>query len=66
MITRKALARRTFLRGMGTAVAVPLLDAMTPAFAAVELSVNPPLLVKSPKTLKEALPLVAIVTSEAG
>ena len=34
MITRKALARRTFLRGMGTAVAVPLLDAMTPAFAA--------------------------------
>ncbi|SPF32354.1 conserved exported hypothetical protein [Candidatus Sulfopaludibacter sp. SbA4] len=33
MITRKALARRTFLRGMGTAVALPLLDAMVPAFA---------------------------------
>lgn len=33
-ITRKALSRRTFLRGMGTAVALPLLDAMVPAFAA--------------------------------
>jgi hypothetical protein len=34
MITRKALARRTFLRGMGTAVALPFLDSMIPAFAA--------------------------------
>src|SRR5262249_10626548 len=33
MITRKALARRTFLRGMGTAVALPFLDSMVPAFA---------------------------------
>ncbi len=33
-ITRKALARRTFLRGMGTAVALPFLDAMAPAMAA--------------------------------
>ena len=33
MITRKALPRRTFLRGMGTAVALPFLDAMVPAFA---------------------------------
>ncbi len=33
MITRKALARRTFLRGMGTAVALPFLDAMVPALA---------------------------------
>ncbi len=30
MITRKALPRRTFLRGMGTAVALPFLDAMVP------------------------------------
>ena len=30
----KALGRRTFLRGVGTAVALPFLDAMTPAFAA--------------------------------
>ena len=34
MITRKAIARRTFLRGMGTAVALPFLDSMVPAFAA--------------------------------
>jgi hypothetical protein len=32
-ITRRTLPRRTFLRGMGTAVALPFLDAMTPAFA---------------------------------
>jgi hypothetical protein len=34
MITRKALARRTFLRGAGTAIALPFLDAMSPALAA--------------------------------
>jgi hypothetical protein len=34
MITRKHLARRTFLRGIGTAVSLPFLDAMVPAFAA--------------------------------
>ena len=33
-ITRKALPRRTFLRGMGAAVALPMLDAMTPALSA--------------------------------
>ncbi len=33
-MTGKHLARRTFLRGMGAAVALPFLDAMTPAFAA--------------------------------
>ena len=33
-IMRKALPRRTFLRGMGTAaVALPFMDAMAPAFA---------------------------------
>jgi len=31
---KKALPRRTFLRGMGTALALPLLDAMVPAFTA--------------------------------
>jgi hypothetical protein len=41
MITGKALARRTFLRGMGTAVALPFLDAMTPAFAAKTASKAP-------------------------
>jgi hypothetical protein len=34
MLTRKALSRRTFLRGAGTAVALPFLDAMIPALAA--------------------------------
>ena len=33
-ITRKALRRRTFLRGMGAAVALPMLDAMVPALSA--------------------------------
>ena len=34
IVTRKAISRRTILRGMGTAVALPLLDAMIPALTA--------------------------------
>ena len=34
IITRKHLPRRTFLKGVGAAVALPALDAMTPALAA--------------------------------
>ena len=34
-VTKKALSRRTILRGIGTAVALPFLDAMSPAMAAV-------------------------------
>src|SRR5712692_5809442 len=34
MITKKSLPRRTFLRGLGTTLALPLLDSMVPAFAA--------------------------------
>jgi hypothetical protein len=33
-ITQKALSRRTFLRGTGASLALPLLDAMHPAFGA--------------------------------
>lgn len=33
-VTKKSLPRRTFLRGMGVSLALPLLDAMTPALAA--------------------------------
>src|SRR5436309_1989485 len=33
--TRKAIDRRTVLRGIGSAIALPLLDGMVPAFAAV-------------------------------
>ena len=35
IITKLALPRRTFLRGMGTALALPLLDAMLPALTAM-------------------------------
>jgi len=34
IITRKAIPRRTFLRGMGAAVGLPLLDAMVPSMTA--------------------------------
>jgi len=33
IISRKRLPRRTFLRGMGTVIAIPMLDAMVPAIA---------------------------------
>ena len=33
MVFRRSIPRRTFLRGAGTALALPLLDAMFPAFA---------------------------------
>src|SRR5436190_260608 len=35
IVTRKALSRRTFLRGAGTVLALPLLDAMIPAMTAL-------------------------------
>jgi hypothetical protein len=34
IVTRKAISRRTMLRGIGTAVALPILDAMVPALTA--------------------------------
>jgi Protein of unknown function (DUF1552) len=34
VIFKKAIPRRTFVRGMGATLALPMLDAMTPAFAA--------------------------------
>src|SRR3954469_7350152 len=34
-ITRMSLPRRTFLRGMGAALSLPLLDAMVPALSAM-------------------------------
>ena len=41
-ISKKHLPRRTFLKGLGATVALPLLDAMVPAFAATAT--------KSPRT----------------
>jgi hypothetical protein len=36
IVTKKAIARRTVLRGLGATLALPMLDAMTPAFAATK------------------------------
>jgi hypothetical protein len=43
MITRRHLSRRTLLRGLGTAIALPMFDAMTPAMAAPARSGPAPL-----------------------
>ena len=34
IVTKKAIPRRTILRGLGASLALPFLDAMVPAFAA--------------------------------
>ena len=39
IVTKKAIDRRTLLRGLGAALALPVLDSMTPALTA---SVTPP------------------------
>ncbi len=41
IITKKHLHRRTFLRGIGTTLALPLLDAMVPALAKASTSTPP-------------------------
>ena len=41
ILQRKSLARRTFLRGMGTALALPFLDAMVPALGRGSSVVRP-------------------------
>ena len=40
IVTKKALPRRTFLRGAGVALALPFLDAMVPAFSAAAAPVR--------------------------
>ena len=40
-LTKKALPRRTFLRAMGTTIALPFLDAMVPALSARALKPTP-------------------------
>ena len=42
IITKKALPRRTFLRGMGATVALPLLDAMIPSMTALAATAAEP------------------------
>ena len=41
IITKMALPRRTFLRGVGATLALPMLDAMVPAFGAVSAAAKP-------------------------
>ncbi|MFL6543763.1 MAG: DUF1552 domain-containing protein, partial [Candidatus Udaeobacter sp.] len=42
IVMKKALSRRTFLRGAGTMISLPLLDAMVPALtAAAETPASP-------------------------
>jgi len=43
IVTKLALPRRTFLRGLGAAVALPLVDAMVPAFSATVKSAAKPI-----------------------
>ena len=42
IITKKAISRRTVLRGLGASVALPLLDGMVPAFAALRTAAANP------------------------
>ena len=42
IVTKKALPRRTFLRGLGTTLALPFLDAMVPAFGATTNAAKQP------------------------
>jgi hypothetical protein len=44
IITKKSLPRRTFLRGVGASVALPLLDSMVPALAAPGTSAAKPVI----------------------
>ena len=41
-LTRQSLPRRTFLRGMGATLSLPLLDAMIPAATAATLTAAQP------------------------
>ena len=40
IITRNSVPRRTFLKGLGVAIGLPLLDSMTPALAGARDTIN--------------------------
>ena len=42
-VTKKAISRRTVLRGMGVTLALPLLDSMVPAFTAIAKTAAKPI-----------------------
>ncbi len=59
IITRKHLSRRTVLRGLGAAISLPFLDAMTPAMAGAKAAApatKTHLLAYLPGTLDPAAP----------
>ena len=39
IVSKKALPRRTFIRGLGVSLALPLLDAMVPALSAMRMEI---------------------------
>jgi len=43
LITRKAIPRRTVLRGIGATLALPLLDAMVPSLTALQKTAAKPI-----------------------
>ncbi|MEE8148486.1 MAG: hypothetical protein V3T24_12830 [Longimicrobiales bacterium] len=45
IVTRKALPRRTFLKGVGASVALPLLDTMLPALRNTQAQPGPRLFI---------------------
>ena len=59
LMFKKQLPRRTFLRGMGTVVALPLLDAMVPALSALTATAGKPARIRNgtllsmPRTITE-------------
>ena len=61
-ITRKALPRRTFLRGVGATLALPLLDAMIPAATAASRTLARPVSSAPASTSAMAAPPVASAT----
>ncbi len=42
IITKKAISRRTVLRGLGTTLALPMLDGMVPALTALSRTAAAP------------------------
>jgi hypothetical protein len=63
IITRKAIPRRTVLRGLGSVLALPLLDSMIPALSALQKTAGKPthrfgvMYVPNGMIMKEYLPL---------
>ena len=41
IVTKKAIPRRTVLRGLGATLALPLLDSMVPAFTSLRAAASP-------------------------